>query len=131
MVGNGNHTDDTIERLLEATPSYVASALGRIALCLQMDFAPYIGLFINVTERCIPHECDAVLLMTEDRPVDMDGWEVAETVDDFGTVPRQPPPARLCCCRCSKCLRPPVYVPYVQAECKRCTCTSETSGTRE
>lgn len=84
MMGDGNHTDDTIERLLDVTPSYVASALGRIALCLQMDFAPYIGLFINVTERCIPHECDAVLLMTEDRPVDMDGWEVAETVDDFG-----------------------------------------------
>lgn len=78
--------NDTIERLLDVTPSYVASALGRIALCLQMDFAPYIGLFINVTERCIPHECDAVLLMTEDRPVDMDGWEVAETVDDFGGV---------------------------------------------
>lgn len=77
---------DTVERLMQGAPSYVASALGRIGLCMQLDFAPYLSMFFNVMERSITAECGDALLMTEDRPVDMDGWDIAESVDDFGTL---------------------------------------------
>lgn len=54
-----------------------------------MDFVPYLCLFFDVMERSITAECDNALLMTEDRPSDLDGWEVAESVDDFG-IPSPP-----------------------------------------